>query len=89
MLDEIIVQFRQSIGDVPIPDARRGQSLRLAMRPDGTVLRIRSTLRQVAELLPARTYPASGSDDPPVPGFARPAPPGARHPSRWPAIRRG
>ena len=70
MLDEIIVQFRQSIGDVPILTPGAG-TLRLAMRPDGTVLRIESTLRQVAELLPARTYPASGSDDPPVPeGFA-------------------
>ncbi|RCW88659.1 DUF6345 domain-containing protein [Paracoccus lutimaris] len=69
-LDEIIVQFRQSIGGIPILTPGAG-TLRLAMRPDGTVLRIESTLRQVAELLPARSYSNSGSEDPPVPeGFA-------------------
>lgn len=50
-LDEIIVHFRQSVGGTPIltPDAG---SLRLAISPDGRVLRIESTLRQVAETKP-------------------------------------
>ncbi|WP_238986833.1 DUF6345 domain-containing protein [Paracoccus sp. MKU1] len=65
-LDEIIVQFRQAIDGIPVltPDAG---SLRLAMRPDGTVLRIESTLRRVAERMPARAHPHGLPDDPPPP----------------------
>ncbi|WP_233901906.1 DUF6345 domain-containing protein [Paracoccus denitrificans] len=65
-LDEIIVQFRQSIDGIPVltPDAG---SLRLAMRPDGSVLRIESTLRRVAERMPARAHPHGMPDDPPAP----------------------
>ena len=65
-LDEIIVQFRQSIDGIPVLTPGAG-TLRLVMQPDGTVLRIESTLRQLAELLPPRCYHAGGSDDPPVP----------------------
>lgn len=65
-VDEIIVQFRQSISGIPILTPGAG-SLKLVMRPDGTVLRIESTLRQVAELLPPRSYRCGGSDDPPMP----------------------
>lgn len=68
-LDEIVVQFRQAFAGIPVltPDCGK---LRLTMRPDGTVLRIGSTLRRVAELLPARAH-RNGLPDDPVP------PPGA------------
>ncbi|WP_084197014.1 DUF6345 domain-containing protein [Paracoccus versutus] len=65
-LDEIIVQFRQAIDGIPVltPDAG---TLRLAMRPDGTVLRIESTLRRVAERMPVRAHRHGLPDDPPPP----------------------
>ncbi|RDW13836.1 DUF6345 domain-containing protein [Paracoccus thiocyanatus] len=65
-LDEIIVKFRQSIDGIPVltPDAG---GLRLAMRPDGTVLRIESTLRRVAERMPPRAHRHGLPDDPPPP----------------------
>lgn len=71
-LDEIVVQFRQAIGGVPVlaPDAG---SLRLTMRPDGTVLRVESTLRRVAERMPARAHRNGLPDDPPPPAGAPPA----------------
>lgn len=69
-VDEIIVQFRQSFAGIPVLSPGSG-SLQLVMQPDGTVLRIESTLRQLAELLPPRSYRAGGLDDPPVPeGFS-------------------
>ncbi|WJS84042.1 DUF6345 domain-containing protein [Paracoccus sp. TOH] len=74
-LDEIIVQFRQALDGIPVltPDAG---SLRLAMRPDGTVLRIESTLRRIAERQPARAHRDGQPDDPPPPVLAEgpPAP---------------
>src|SRR5690606_25193649 len=65
-LDEIIVQFRQAIDGIPVltPDAG---TLRLAMRPDGTVLRIESTLRRVAERMAPRAHRHGLPDDPPPP----------------------
>lgn len=65
-LDEIIVQFRQAIDGIPMLTSDAG-SLRLAMRPDGTVLRIESTLRQVVERMPARAHRHGLPDDPPPP----------------------
>jgi len=65
-LDEIIVQFRHAIDGIPVltPDAG---TLRLAMRPDGTVLRIESTLRRVAERMAPRAHRHGLPDDPPPP----------------------
>ncbi|UFM64933.1 DUF6345 domain-containing protein [Paracoccus sp. MA] len=68
-LDEIIVQFRQAIDGIPVLTPETG-SLRLAMRPDGTVLRIESTLRRVAERMAPRAHRQGLPDDPPPP--ARP-----------------
>lgn len=72
-LDEIIVQFRQAIEGVPVltPDAG---TLRLAMRSDGTVLRIESTLRRVARQMPARAYRGGQPADPLPPALDKPAP---------------
>lgn len=73
-LDEIIVQFRQSIDGVPVLTPGAG-SLRVVLCPDGELLRIESTLRQVSELMPARGHcngrpadPVLPSGDEPVPG---------------------
>ncbi|MFC3528910.1 DUF6345 domain-containing protein [Paracoccus mangrovi] len=52
-VDEIIVQFRQAIGGVPVLTSGAG-TLKVVLCPDGDLLRIESTLRQVAELMPAR-----------------------------------
>lgn len=62
-LDEVVVRFRQIVGGMPVltPDAG---SLWLTMRPDGTVLRIESSLRGVIEQLPPR---AGLTEDPPPP----------------------
>lgn len=70
-LDEIVVQFRQAFAGIPVltPDAGK---LRLTMRPDGTVLRICSTLRRVAEILPARAHRNGLPEDPEPPAGAVP-----------------
>lgn len=64
-LDEVVVHFRQSIGGAPILPPGTG-SLRLAMSADGRVLRIESTLRQVAAVKPVSSR-RSGESDAPVP----------------------
>lgn len=68
-LDEIVVQYRQAFGGLPVltPDAG---GLRLTMRPDGTVLRIESTLRRMAEQMPARAHRNGLPGDPPPPAGA-------------------
>ncbi|MCV2449236.1 DUF6345 domain-containing protein [Paracoccus sp. DMF] len=65
-LDEIVVQFRQSFAGIPVLTPDSGK-LRLTMRPDGTVLRIESSLRRMAELLPARAHRNGLPDDPAPP----------------------
>ncbi|MDS9468040.1 DUF6345 domain-containing protein [Paracoccus sp. MBLB3053] len=51
-IDEIIVQFRQTIENMPVISADAGY-LRVVFRADGSLLRIESTLRQVAGIRPA------------------------------------
>lgn len=71
-LDEILVHFRQSIGGTPILTPDSG-SLRLAISADGRVLRIESTLRQVAGTMSAGSHVSCGADDPSPPGAAAPS----------------
>lgn len=70
-LDEIVVQFRQAFAGIPVLTSDVGK-LRLTMRPDGTVLRICSTLRRVAEILPARAHRNGLPEDPEPPAGAFP-----------------
>lgn len=67
-LDEIVVHFRQSISGMPILTPGAGK-LRIAMSADGRVLRIESSLRQVAEAMPAGGGRAGRGDDPVPPGL--------------------
>ncbi|WP_347266519.1 DUF6345 domain-containing protein [Paracoccus sp. (in: a-proteobacteria)] len=62
-LDAVIVQFRQVIDGIAVLDADAG-AVRLTMDPEGAVLRIESSLRRVARLLPARAYCGGQPADP-------------------------